>query len=117
MLRFLPQLNKGIQLLNEGNINHLYGYIPIFEALNESNTTAIEAINRLLPLNQNLGTVNQSNNVQLSATIVIQDDEDSNSNSNENPNIQQLLANMSGQVNSVNGNIVIEQRSTNANIA
>jgi hypothetical protein len=48
MLRFIPQLNRGIQLLQEGRVGHLADFLPIFQALNGSNAVAMEAIQRLL---------------------------------------------------------------------
>lgn len=47
MLRFIPQLNRGIQLLQEGRTTHLPEFINIFESLNSSNNGAVEAIRAL----------------------------------------------------------------------
>jgi hypothetical protein len=47
MLRFVPQLNRGIQLLQEGRITHLNEFVPVFHSLNLANTVAVEAIQRL----------------------------------------------------------------------
>lgn len=47
MLRFIPQLNRGIQLLQEGRTTHLPEFMNIFESLSNSNTGAIEAIRAL----------------------------------------------------------------------
>lgn len=47
MLRFIPQLNRGIQLLQEGRTTHLSEFIHIFESLSNSNNGAIEAIRAL----------------------------------------------------------------------
>ena len=45
--RALSQLNRVIGLLEEGNTSHLQNFIPVFEALNESNNTAISAIKKI----------------------------------------------------------------------
>lgn len=100
MLRFIPQLNRGIQLLNEGRTTHLQGFISIFQALNNSNEVAMEAIQRLLNTspNDNLHSqpaahqlnqanftqsnmiaeepVNNNNAVNITTTIIIQGDAD-----------------------------------------
>lgn len=47
MLRFIPQLNRGIQLLQEGRVTHLSDFVPIFQSLNQANIVAIESIQRL----------------------------------------------------------------------
>lgn len=46
MLRFIPQLNRGIQLTQEGRFTHLNDLIPVFHSLNFANTAAIELIQR-----------------------------------------------------------------------
>ena len=47
MLRFVPQLNRGIQLLQEGRTTHLPDLIEIFESLSASNTGAVHILHSL----------------------------------------------------------------------
>lgn len=30
MLRMIPQINRGVQLLSEGRVTHMPGFIPLF---------------------------------------------------------------------------------------
>ena len=63
-MRMIPQLNRSIQLLNEGRISHMSEMIRLFDAINQANTHANEAIRRLINLPANQVNVNQNNNHQ-----------------------------------------------------
>lgn len=50
MLRFIPHLNRSIQLMQEGRVTHLPDLIPIFHSLNFANSGAVDVIQRYLSL-------------------------------------------------------------------
>ena len=113
MLRFIPQLNRGIQLLQEGRTTHLPEFVSIFESLNSSNTGAIEAIRALTqpqqhnhqcndPTHQHHHQQQQPGSEMVSeginATIVIAENEDGTGNGAINVEI----GNQQGQANIIN---------------
>ena len=42
----MPQLNRSIQMLQEGRVHHLNDLIPIFQSINTANTGAVNVIQR-----------------------------------------------------------------------
>ena len=52
MLRVMPQINRSVQLIEEGNHQQLTQLIPVFESFNRANNVAIESIQRLNQPNQ-----------------------------------------------------------------
>lgn len=52
ILRFVPHLNRSIQLMQEGRVTHLPDLIPIFHSLNFANSGAVDVIQRYLSLHQ-----------------------------------------------------------------
>lgn len=47
MLRFIPQLGRAIQMLQDGRVTHLPDFIDIFESLSASNAGAVSLIRTL----------------------------------------------------------------------
>ena len=45
--RALMQLNRVITLLEQGDASQLTSFLPVLQALNDSNTVAIDCINQL----------------------------------------------------------------------
>ena len=54
LLKFMPQLSRGIQLLQEGRANHLNSFLPTFRALNTANDGAIDVVQRYVALHQRI---------------------------------------------------------------
>jgi hypothetical protein len=54
MLRFMPQLSRSIQMLQEGRVNHLPDLVPILQGFSASNTGAIDVIQRYVALHQRM---------------------------------------------------------------
>lgn len=52
ILRFIPHLNRAIQLLQEGRVTHLPELIPIFHSLNFANSGAVDVLQRYFNLHQ-----------------------------------------------------------------
>ena len=46
----MPQLNRGIQMLQEGRVNHLNDLITIFQSINTANTGAVNVLQRYISL-------------------------------------------------------------------
>ncbi len=59
----IPQLNRTVQLLNEGRVSHLNEILRLFEAIDAANFHAQESMRRLinLPVNQAQNQQQQQN--------------------------------------------------------
>ena len=53
-MRFIPQLSRSIQMLQEGRVGHLGDLVPIFQGLSASNTGAVDVIQRYVALHQRM---------------------------------------------------------------